>query len=147
MNVDPLIKDFRDLNELNLSFIDNEIWKKRLKHYISENRRVRTSAELVKKGDFEGLGKQLIMSHNSLKYDYEVSCKELDFLVHSAITFPYCSGARMMGGGFGGCTISLLRKEGITEFNKFISDSYKSMFGVIPGIENYTIVNGASIIK
>jgi galactokinase len=147
MNVDPLIKDFRDLNELNLSFIDNEIWKKRLKHYISENRRVRTSAELVKKGDFEGLGKQLIMSHNSLKYDYEVSCKELDFLVHSAITFPYCSGARMMGGGFGGCTISLLRKEGIAEFNKFISDSYKSMFGVIPGIESYTIVNGASIIK
>jgi galactokinase len=147
MNVDPQVKEFRDLTEIHLTFIDNEVWKKRLKHYITENRRVLTSAELVRKGDFEGLGKQLIMSHNSLKYDYEVSCKELDFLVHSAITFPYCSGARMMGGGFGGCTISLVRKEGIAEFNKFISDSYKSMFGILPGVESYSIVNGASVFK
>jgi galactokinase len=147
MDVDPLVREFRDLNESHLVFIDNEIWKKRLKHYITENRRVITSAGLMKEGDFEALGKQLIISHNSLKYDYEVSCKELDFLVHAAITFPYCSGARMMGGGFGGCTINLMRKEGIGEFEKFISEGYKAMFGVVPKVESYSIVNGASILK
>jgi galactokinase len=145
MNVDPSVKGFRDLNEKHLEFIDNEIWKKRLKHYITENRRVLSSVELIRKGEFEALGKVLINGHNSLKYDYEVSCKELDFLVHSAITFPYCSGCRMMGGGFGGCTINLLRKEGIEEFGKFISGSYKGFFGIAPKVESYQIVGGASI--
>jgi galactokinase len=147
MNVDPSVKNFRDLNESHLEFIDNDIWKKRLKHYITENRRVQTSVDLISKGEFEALGKVLINSHNSLKYDYEVSCKELDFLVHSAITFPYCSGCRMMGGGFGGCTINLLRKEGIEEFEKFISDSYKGFFGIDPKVESYNIVGGASIYE
>jgi galactokinase len=108
---------------------------------------VKGAVELIKNRDFQSLGKVLINSHNSLKYDYEVSCKELDFLVHSAITYPFCSGSRMMGGGFGGCTLNLLRKEGIPGFEKFISDSYKTLFGIVPQIKSYTIVNGASIKK
>jgi galactokinase len=145
MEVDPFVKNFRDLNESHIAYIDNDLWKRRLKHYITENRRVQVALELIKGRDFEALGKVLINSHNSLKYDYEVSRKELDFLVHSAITYPFCSGSRMMGRGFEGCTLNLLRKEGIPEFKKFISDSYKTLFGVVPQVESYTIVNGVSI--
>ncbi|GAA0873347.1 galactokinase [Gangjinia marincola] len=96
---------------------------KRAKFVISENSRVLKAAETLHQKDFYALGNLMYESHNGLQHDYEVSCKELDFLVDFSRYNKAVLGSRMMGGGFGGCTISLVEK-GISSF--FIDQAYNA---------------------
>lgn len=137
------IQNFRDISKEDLELINKPILKKRIRHYITENQRVMETVPLLKKKDFEGVGNIMLASHYSLKNDYQVSCDELDFLVESARSFPDCAGTRMMGGGFGGCTINLIRKNTFDDFAEHITKAYKNEYHIEPEVTSYDVVDGA----
>ena len=83
----------------------------RARHCIGEDQRTLDSVKAMKREDWASLGKLMTASHRSLQHDYEVSCSELDFLVDSALSVPGVLGARMTGGGFGGCTVTLCKDQ------------------------------------
>lgn len=107
---------------------------KRALHIITENQRVKSMVNALEKNDLNECGFLLKQSHNSLKYDYEVSCEELDFLVDTCSLLKNWKGGRMMGGGFGGCTINVFSKKNLIESFEIISQSYYEKFGVLPDI-------------
>nr|DBA27888.1 TPA: hypothetical protein GDO54_008333 [Pyxicephalus adspersus] len=86
----------------------NAVCYRRARHVITEIERTAKAAQALEKGDYKLFGKLMVESHNSLRYDYEVSCPELDELVSIALEIPGVYGSRMTGGGFGGCTVTLL---------------------------------------
>lgn len=88
---------------------------KRGHHIVTEIERTYKGANALKDGDFEAFGKLMNESHDSLRDDYEVSCKELDDIVHCAQALPGVLGSRMTGGGFGGCAITLVHKDNVNE--------------------------------
>ncbi len=103
-------------------------------HVVSENRRVHDFVAACASADFEAMGRLLVASHRSLRDDYEVSCEELDYLVDAALSLPGVLGARMTGGGFGGCTVNLLRAEAASAFPLAISEAYRQRFGLTPQV-------------
>lgn len=103
---------------------------KRSYHVITEIERVFKTTEALKQHDFQQVGANLYASHHSLQHDFEVSCEELDFLVDLSQTVPYVLGSRMMGGGFGGCTLNLIEKEAVPTFIELASEQYRTKFGV-----------------
>ena len=96
--------------------------------------------------NYEEFGKLIYLSHNGLSQMYEVSCKELDFLVTQTESMDYVLGSRMMGGGFGGCTISLVKADHIDEFKKTISKAYKNEFNINPQFYQAVAENGVEIV-
>jgi galactokinase len=86
-------------------------------------------------------------SHASLRDDYEVSCNELDVMANLANNFPGCFGARMTGGGFGGCTINLVRVEQVEEFAIHMREGYQGATGIAPEIYSCAAAEGASEIS
>ena len=99
---------------------------KRAVFVYNENRRAIKSAELIEKNDLSEFGKLMYQSHEGLKNNYEVSCKELDFLVNQTKKIDGVIGARMMGGGFGGCTVNLIKSNEIPDVVSKIKENYKS---------------------
>ncbi len=95
--------------------------------------------------DMNKVGQLLTSSHYSLKDYYEVSCAELDYLVEQALNSGFCLGSRMMGGGFGGCTINLVQKDSIQEFSRLLEAAYFKQFKIETEINIYQIVDGAGI--
>jgi len=142
----PTVKHFRDIQEIHLRSIKNDIQRKRIKHYILENKRVEDSVTALAENDFTRFGALLTASHISLRDLYEVSCEELDFLVEQAITLPYCLGSRIMGGGFGGCSINLVEKKKIEEFSQHMKSVYMNRFNKNTDINEYQSVDGANVI-
>lgn len=124
----------------------NPVVYRRCTYVIEENMRVEKSCNSLVKGDFEEFGKLMFASHYGLKHDYEVSCTELDTLVELAKNVDGVLGARMMGGGFGGCTINLVKKNAIGQFKKTILENYKTPDGGTPEIIKVRIGDGTSII-
>jgi galactokinase len=108
--------------------------RKRARHVVTEDARVEAFMDASNRGDLEDMGALFVASHRSLQYDYEVSCEELDFLVDTALGLPGVMGARMTGGGFGGCTVNLVRPEDVAEFSERITEAYKQKFGITPTI-------------
>ncbi len=104
---------------------------KRARHVISEHQRVTQFARAVAEGDFILAGQLMYATHDSLKNDYEVSCKEADFIVHLAIQ-QGVAGARIMGGGFGGCVLCLIDRQSEIAFKNLILSSYEQNYGLIP---------------
>jgi galactokinase len=102
---------------------------RRCKYVVEENERLLTGCEDLKAGNVEALGKKMFLSHDGLSREYEVSCAELDFLVDAVRNHPGVLGARMMGGGFGGCTINLVKEEAIDELIREVAASYTNMMG------------------
>ena len=102
---------------------------RRAKHVTSECERVKKSVEVLQKGDLIAFGQLMYQSHYSLKYDYEVTGKELDALVEAAETQKGCIGSRMTGAGFGGCTVSLVKKDCVDAFIKNVGEYYKAVIG------------------
>jgi galactokinase len=111
-----------------------EVIGRRCRHVISENRRVLRAADALERGDLGTVGTLMGESHRSLRDDYEVSCPELDLLVHIASESPGTYGARMTGGGFGGCTISLVDEAAVDEFRHNIASRYEAQTGYRPDI-------------
>jgi galactokinase len=129
----PEIKNLRDvtLDQLNTVKQDlAEVIYRRCHHVIAENDRVIKATDALKKGDLELLGQLIYQSHLSLQHDYEVSCPELDFLVQETIDKDYVLGSRMMGGGFGGCTINIIKKDKVEAFVDEVTKRYQDKFGL-----------------
>ena len=117
---------------------------KRARHVLTENARVEKFAAAAERGDFGEMGRLLIESHFSLRDDYEVSCAELDFLVETAIKVPGVLGARMTGGGFGGSTVNLVRKDSVGALAKELVEKYRSAFGRTAEVHVCEASEGAS---
>lgn len=105
---------------------------KRAKHVVEENERLQGFSNAIAHDDWAGAGLLMYGSHAGLKDDYEVSCAELDWLVDAVAGQEGVWGARMMGGGFGGCTINLVQEEHIDQFVEYIRMEYSAIFGVLP---------------
>jgi galactokinase len=140
----PEIQHFRDIKSAHLEFIDQTVIRKRITHFVEENARVRQFVHFLAEKDWVNLGKMLYASHYSLKNDYEISCPEIDFLVECAESKAYVLGARIMGGGFGGCTIQLIKKDYIADFQSFIIKEYQTRFHLDAQFEQYDLVGGAN---
>ncbi len=123
-----------------------EINSKRAMHVSTEQRRVLRVGNLLNGRDFKEVGPLLTESHSSLKNDYEVSCVELDFLVENALLLPSVCGARMTGGGFGGCMIALIERKSENSFSEVI-DAYKTRFGLKPMVFAAKLSDGASLLS
>ena len=106
--------------------------RSRCDHVISENQRVLDSVQALKRKDLRKFGQLMNASHDSLRDLYEVSCSELDLLVHIARETEGVLGSRMTGGGFGGCTVSLIEKAGIDQFEKVVKARYPEETGLQP---------------
>jgi galactokinase len=126
------IKALRDATEESLFKVKSEIsendYQKAL-YIIQENQRVQNAAQMIKENNVSGLGELLFEAHLGAKDQFKISCKELDFLVKMAKSRPDVIGARMMGGGFGGCTINIVKNESVSIFIKEISEGYLNAFG------------------
>ncbi|WP_053406617.1 galactokinase [Persicobacter sp. CCB-QB2] len=128
-----------DLLKAHRSEFDPVIYK-RCEFVINENNRVEAAAKALSKNELFELGKLIYASHDGLQNDYEVSCKELDFLVDITREYENVFGARMMGGGFGGCTINLVKAAAVDQFIAAISEAYKQEMGI--ALKTYTVVTG-----
>lgn len=111
-----------------------EVIYRRCRHVITENERVLRAAQALLKGDIPTLGILMGESHRSLRDDYEVSCRELDLMVEIASAQPDVIGSRMTGGGFGGCTISLVRASAAEAFRHRVADQYKAQTQLRPDV-------------
>ena len=129
------IDSLRDVSEKDLVSHENilpAVIQKRCLYVVQENKRVLDAAAALKNKDLEQFGKLLYESHEGLQNQYEVSCKELDFLVDFSRKKHYILGSRMMGGGFGGCTINLILKDHIAPFIQEIKKVYLQEFDIEP---------------
>jgi len=146
----PDIKALRDvdLSELEkFKNILNPVVYKRCYYVVSENLRVVDACEALEKSDYQRFGDLMYQSHDGLKNDYEVSCKELDILVDVTLEMDFVLGSRMMGGGFGGCTINLIESEKAAQFEKEISTNYKEKTGISPEFYFVKLSDGVRIIN
>ncbi|MGJ1317282.1 galactokinase [Sphingobacterium spiritivorum] len=129
----PEVKSLRDVTIEMLDEVvknrDEDVYIK-CRYVVEENLRVVAACQAMEKGDLVSLGQHIYASHKGLSKAYQVSCEELDFLVDATYAYPDVLGARMMGGGFGGCTINLVKKDFSDQFIKEISESYQQQFGV-----------------
>jgi galactokinase len=136
----PHLPEIRALRDVEVA--DLEAWKqvlpstvyRRCRHVVTEDQRVLAAAKALQSGEAERFGNLMYESHTSLRDDYEVSCKELDLLVDLASSRAGVYGARMTGGGFGGCTVNLLRADAADLFKEHISQAYREATGIIPEI-------------
>ncbi len=141
-----LLRDVKpDQLEESKALLSNTVFK-RCKHIVTENERVLSATKAMMNKDFMTLGKLIYASHESLSKDYEVSCPELDFLVELTKDKDYILGSRMMGGGFGGCTINLIEKEWVTEFVNLARTAYYGAFGINLSDYEVLIEEGAGIV-
>jgi len=129
----PDIKALRDVTveelEANKTLLP-EVTFRRARHVVTENARTLEGVQALKDGNLERFGVLMNESHESLRYDYEVSCKELDALVEEARAVKGVYGARMTGAGFGGCTVSLVQTEALDEFQRQVTEKYKAATGI-----------------
>jgi len=106
-----------------------DVIARRARHVVTENSRVLEAVQLLSDGDMHGFGKLMYDSHDSLRHDYDVSCKELDILVDSTLNLNGVLGSRMTGAGFGGCTVNLVEKGYVDEFIGHVSKVYLESTG------------------
>lgn len=132
------------LNDLEL--LNKSVVRKRAKHAITEQLRVKQSAEALSNGELKRFGQLMTESHYSLKDDFEVSCNELDYIVTKLIAEPSCLGARMTGAGFGGCCVALVATTDVENVSNLISKSYKNQFGFEPSVYACVSSNGVQEI-
>jgi galactokinase len=110
--------------------IQDETLRRRARHVISEDNRTLEAAKAAEAKDWTAFGKLMNESHASLRDDFEVSCKELDFLVAHAQKLPGVFGSRMTGGGFGGCTVTLVARDHAASLIELLKEDYKKEFGI-----------------
>ena len=133
--------------EENKYLITDEVQRKRAKHAVYENQRTIKAVTALKNNDIETFGKLMNASHISLRDDYEVSCPEVDKLVEIAWNIPGVIGSRITGGGFGGCTVSIVRNDAIENFKKEVISKYKEATGIDAEIYEAEIGDGAGRIQ
>lgn len=144
------IKTLGDLTEeeyeAHKDAIKDLVRQKRAKHAVYENQRTIRAVEALKNNDVELFGKLMNASHKSLRYDYEVSCGEIDILVDLAQAMPGVIGSRITGGGFGGCTVSIVKNDTVDAFIREIGKTYQEKVGHEAEFYVVEIGDGAKII-
>jgi galactokinase len=146
---DPSIKLLRDVKIGFLKKHKNELREvvfRRCKYVVEEIARVDKACKALKKNDFETFGKLMYQTHDGLQNEYEVSCKELDFLVEKTRNTEGVLGSRMMGGGFGGCTINLVKADIVEDFILKMKEAYKKAFDIELPCYVTTPQNGVEIL-
>lgn len=143
LNINYLCELNEDQFEENKHLIANDIDRKRAKHVVYENIRTLKAVEALEKGDLNEFGKLMNKSHKSLRYDYEVSGKELDTLVELAWDQEGTIGSRMTGAGFGGCTVSIVKNNKVEEFIKNVGSKYAQIIGYEASFYIASIGDGA----
>src|SRR6266403_4577253 len=146
----PEIRSLRDVSSeeiaRNRNLLSDTLYR-RCRHIISENKRVQDVAELFEHGQVDGLRELMAASHESMRDDYEISCRELDVMVEIAGRQRGVYGARMTGGGFGGCTINFVDVEHAAEFQRRVSAEYESAIGLHPDIYICEASQGAELVE
>ena len=132
----------RDAREEDLDRIQNPVHRRRARHVVSENARVLKAADALRRRAPRELGPILYASHDSLRVDFEVSCAELDCLEELAADMPHVIGARMMGGGFGGCILVLLDATGIDDVEQHLAEGYAEAYHRAPEFYRVRSVDG-----
>ena len=141
----PEVKFLRDASFAQLEEVKNEVSEedyKRAAYVIGEVERVLTVCEALDKGDYQTVGEKMYETHHGMSKLYEVSCEELDFLNDLAREFGV-TGSRVMGGGFGGCTINLLKEELHDSFIAEVKKRYEAKYGIQPKFYDIVISDGA----
>ena len=135
-----------DAFEANKDLIKSEIVKKRAKHAVYENQRTIEAVDALKKNDVERFGQLMNESHISLRDDYEVSCDEIDILVELAWNTKGVIGSRITGGGFGGCTVSIVKNDAVSKLKEYVEEEYLVKTGLRPEVYIVDIGDGAKRI-
>jgi len=134
---DSAIIALRDLSadklEMHAEKLDQTLLR-RCRHVVSENQRVQDAFNYLRSGDIVGVGELVRGSHASLRDDFEVSCDEIESLVAVADACDGVLGSRMMGGGFGGCVLSIVRTEYVPDVSREIAERYGAVCGAKPWI-------------
>jgi galactokinase len=141
----PGVRALRDASLADLAACRSELPEtilRRCRHVIQENLRVLEAAAALEQEDLETFGELMGQSHRSLRDDFEVSCRELDLMVELAVEAKGVYGARMMGGGFGGCTINLVRSDYVESFKLTVREAYEQSTGMKPDIYICTAADG-----
>ena len=142
----PRVRALRDITLADLTAYANEMPEgiyRKCHHVVSENSRVQECADAMEADDLQTVGHLMYASHLSLRNNYEVSCPELDLMVDLARQQDGVVGARMTGGGFGGCTVNLVRSDAIHEFRARVSAAYERAIGLVPQIFTSGAAEGA----
>ena len=126
--------------------ISDPVCRRRAKHAVYEDARTTEAVEKLNNGDIEAFGKLMNASHVSLRDDFEVSCKELDVFAEEAWRIPGVIGARMTGGGFGGCTVNIVKDDSIDAFVDEVGRNYTAKTGLTPSFYIVSIGDGPSEI-
>ncbi len=144
----PFIKSLRDVSlemiEESKKNLSEEVYR-RCRYVVSENERVISACKALEQKDLERFGELMFASHEGLSKEYEVSCSELDYLVMLAHKYSRVVGARMMGGGFGGCTINIVAADHVEDFSHYIKKNYKEQLNKDPDIYVTDIEDGVRI--
>jgi galactokinase len=127
-------------------YVKDPVIYKRCRFVIEENERVHSAVQQMRKGNISGLGDLMYRSHEGLRNEYEVSCAELDWLVDSVKGNPIVAGARMMGGGFGGCTINIIKVGGLNELVASLEKNYEREMGKQLTVYEANTSDGTSLI-
>ncbi len=127
------------------SRLDPTVYR-RCKYVIEENNRLLRACAALERDDLRSFGRAMVETHDGLSREYEVSCTELDFLVDLVRDDPRVYGARMMGGGFGGCTINLVEPEYADALGRRVSEKYRQKFGIDATVHSISISSGTSIL-
>jgi galactokinase len=146
----PEVSSLRDVTEEMVEMHMNGLNQDLVQHClyaVQEIKRVEAACKDLINEDYDAFGKKMFETHKGLSEMYHVSCPELDFLVHFAANYKDVLGARMMGGGFGGCTINLIRKDKMSDFISSISAAYFDAYGLLPEAYPVTISSGTSRIE
>ncbi len=145
----PAVVALRDVKSEELSSVRSELdglLFRRAKYVVEENERVLRACAALENNDVEAFGNLMKETHIGLRDEYQVSCAELDFLVDSVEEEDGVYGARMMGGGFGGCTINLVDTAGIVQLTTKVGTQYRKRFGVEPKFYVTKISGGTAIV-
>jgi galactokinase len=142
----PNVRALRDVTESDFGTVSNtlpEIVRRRCRHVIGENGRVIRAATALEHGDLVEFGRLMHQSHDSLRQDFEVSCRELDLLVDLGRNIRGVYGSRMTGGGFGGCTVNLVQEDCVDDFVTTVGKEYEKATGIKPEIYVCFAADGA----
>ena len=145
----PEIRTLRDVSLEQLESCKSELSGKsymRCKYVIEENQRVLTACNAMLRGDIETVGKMMYATHEGMSKMYEASCKEIDIMVDIARTSNDVVGSRIMGGGFGGCTISVVKKSAVEDFKQMMNIQYYKKYNMPSVIYDIVVNDGTNEI-
>ncbi len=145
----PGTRSLRDITSQMLQEHEKELGDtvyKRCMYVVEENARVGAARKSLQRNDYASVGELLYISHQGLRDKYEVSCKELDVLVDGASKIEGVLGARMMGGGFGGCTLNLVERDAVGDFKRRIQETYLEKTGKVPQMYECVLMPGTDVV-